>query len=128
MKQMTCIVCPVGCHLNVDEHLNVVGNRCPRGKEYAIIEMTSPKRMLTTTVKTSFLSYPRLSVKTRSPIPKAMIFEILDQLNQVIIKNHVKIGDIIISNICDTGVDVIATKSIPNHDHQEGIHEIHPSH
>lgn len=120
MKQLTCIVCPVGCHLHIDDHLNVTGNRCPRGESYAKVEMTSPKRMLTTTVKTSFETCPRLSVKSKNPIPKTMIFEILDQLNHIIVKNHVKIGDIIVSNICHTGVDIVATKSIPDSHHTEG--------
>lgn len=114
MKELTCIVCPVGCHLTVDESMKVFGNRCPRGEKYAIVEMTNPKRMITTTVKTSFESCPRLSVKTKEPVPKEMMFQILSILEDVVVSNHVKIGDVIVANINATGVDIIATKTIQN--------------
>lgn len=113
MKELTCIVCPVGCHLKVDDEMHITGNRCPRGLSYATIEMTSPKRMLTTTVKTVFNTVPRLSVKSKEPLPKELIFEIMLELNQILIDKHVKIGDIIVSNIHQTGIDIVATKSIP---------------
>lgn len=112
MKELTCIVCPVGCHLSVDGDLNVTGNRCPRGKKYGVMEMTNPTRMLTTTVKTVFEDMPRLSVKTTDAIPKGLIFEALSILSRIIITNNVKIGDVILSNILDTGVDIVSTKNI----------------
>jgi CxxC motif-containing protein len=118
MKELTCIVCPVGCHLKVDQELHVTGNKCPRGLNYAITEMTNPKRVLTTTVKTAYMSIPRLSVKTKDPIPKAMIKDIMSQLNNVIVINDVKIGDVIVANILDTGVDIVATKSVHNQTHE----------
>lgn len=112
MKGLTCIVCPVGCHLSVDDNLNVTGNRCPRGKKYGVMEMTNPTRMLTTTVKTVFEDMPRLSVKTTDAIPKGLIFEAISILSRIIITNNVKIGDVILSNILDTGVDIVSTKNI----------------
>ncbi|MDY0346253.1 MAG: DUF1667 domain-containing protein [Acholeplasma sp.] len=112
MKELTCIVCPVGCHLSVDDDLNVTGNRCPRGKTYGFLEMTNPTRMMTTTVKTAFVELPRLSVKSSSPIPKALIFEAKALLDGIIIKNHVKIGDVVLPNILGTGIDIVSTKSI----------------
>ncbi len=112
MKELTCIVCPVGCHLKVDDNLHVTGNRCPRGEMYAITEVTHPTRILTTTVKTIFKETPRLSVKSKSPVPKELIFQIMTDLSNIVIDKHVKIGDIIASDIRHTGVDMIATKSI----------------
>ena len=53
LKEMVCITCPIGCHLTIrqdGEEIEVSGNTCPRGKQYAIAEMTHPTRMLTTTV------------------------------------------------------------------------------
>jgi len=112
MKKMTCIVCPVGCHLVIDEHFNVSGNKCGKGKDYAQIEMTDPKRMLTTTVRTTCPLYPRLSVKTNQPISKKLIFQALCEINEIIVSKDVKIGDVIIDNILDTKIDIVATKSI----------------
>ena len=31
MNKLICIVCPRGCHLEVDENFNVTGNFCQRG-------------------------------------------------------------------------------------------------
>jgi CxxC motif-containing protein len=112
MKKMICIVCPVGCHLEIDEHHNVSGNRCARGKTYAIEEYVNPLRLLTTTVKTSHPKLPRLSVKTNAPIPKKLLFSVLDELNHIVIQHDVKVGDVILSNVKNTSVDVIATKNI----------------
>lgn len=114
MKELTCIVCPVGCHLSVDDGLKVIGNRCPRGEKYAIVEMTHPTRMITTTVKTVFESCPRLSVKTKEPISKDMMFEVLSLLDDIVVEKHVKIGDVIVHDINHSGVDIVATKSIQN--------------
>lgn len=111
-KQLICIMCPVGCHLSIDKDLNVEGNKCKRGVIYAIEEMTHPKRILTTTVKTTSLKYPRVSVKTDKPLEKELIFNALEKLNSIILKKDVKIGDVIIKNICDTQVDIVATKQI----------------
>ncbi|PKK98222.1 MAG: molybdopterin oxidoreductase [Tenericutes bacterium HGW-Tenericutes-2] len=112
MKRITCIICPVGCHLAIDDDMNVSGNKCEKGKNYAQIEMTDPKRMLTTTVKTTSSIYPRLSVKTNHPISKKLIFKALNEINEIIISKDVKIGDVIIDNILDTKIDIVATKSI----------------
>ena len=50
-------------------------------------------------------------MKTSAPIPKEKIFEVMAQINAVIANNSVHIGDIIIKNVCDTGVDVVATSN-----------------
>ncbi len=111
-KELICIMCPVGCHVFIDENLNVSGNKCPRGKIYATEEMTCPKRILTTTVKTDNKHMPRLSVKTNIPIEKSLIFEALEKLNHITVKKNVKIGDVIVKHILDTDVDIIATKKL----------------
>lgn len=52
--ELTCIVCPMGCHLNVEqseEGFKVEGNTCKRGEKYAVQELTNPTRVITTTVK-----------------------------------------------------------------------------
>ena len=56
-RELTCIVCPIGCQLSVTLENGVVtevtGNTCPRGKQYAIDECTHPVRTITTTARTS---------------------------------------------------------------------------
>lgn len=112
-REMICIVCPVGCHLEVDEaSLEVTGNRCPRGALYGKKELTNPTRMLTSTVKTNASLQHRVSIKTSDEIPKGKIFEIMEALNQIEAKVPVRIGDILYTNILDTGVDIIATTTL----------------
>ena len=46
-KEIICINCPIGCHLDIElddqgNFISVSGNLCPKGKEYAIKEMTAP--------------------------------------------------------------------------------------
>ncbi len=90
MKEMICIVCPVGCHLTADDDNNISGNRCVRGAKYGLAEVTNPTRTLTTTIRTTSISIPRLSVKTSTPISKALIFEALSYMNNVIINKMLK--------------------------------------
>ncbi len=112
MKKMICIVCPVGCHLTVDDNHVVKGHRCARGEAYGIKEVTHPTRLLTTTVRTTSPRVPRLSVKTREPIPKGLLFDAMRVIGRVNIDHDVKVGDVIIKDLLDTGVDIIATKPL----------------
>ncbi|MFA5421519.1 MAG: DUF1667 domain-containing protein [Bacilli bacterium] len=112
MKELICIICPRGCRLHVDDDLNVTGNFCPRGIIYAKTEMTNPTRTLTSTVKIKASSAVRLSVKTSQAIPKGKMFDCMRELDKVMVEAPIHIGDVVMSNICDTGVDVVATKDI----------------
>lgn len=112
MKELICIVCPVGCHLHVDDKNNITGNQCPRGLKYGLEEITHPSRIITTTVKTSNPMMPRLPVKTSSPIPKELMFQIMDRIGSEIVTKSVKINDVIIKNVLDTQIDIIATRSL----------------
>lgn len=111
-KEMICIMCPRGCHLEVTKDMHVEGNFCPRGQAYAIEEMTHPTRILTTTIKTFDSEHPRISIKSKEGIPKSKIFEAMEKISHTTLKKHVKIGDIVIANICNSGIDMIATKNL----------------
>ena len=112
-KQLICICCPKGCHLNVDaENGSVTGNGCKRGIEYGINEVTNPVRVVTSTVKVSNGELPVVTVKTRNPIPKELNFKCMEEINKTVVEAPVKIGDIIIKNVLETGVDIIATRNI----------------
>ena len=57
MKELTCIGCPRGCTLKIErdgDGWSVTGNTCHRGREFAISEMTAPKRTICSTVRTAF--------------------------------------------------------------------------
>lgn len=112
MKELTCIVCPRGCRLTIDDNLNVTGNTCPRGKEYAINELTNPKRMITSFMRVKNREDCVVSVKTSTAIPKGMIFQVMEEINKVGVNAPTHIGDIAIKNVLDTGADIVITKNI----------------
>ena len=112
MRELICINCPRGCRLKVDDDFNVTGNFCPRGALYAKNELTHPVRTLTSTVKVNSSNEYRLPVKSKDPLPKEKVFDAVKELDRVDVKTPVHIGDVIISNVCGTGVDIVATKDI----------------
>lgn len=115
MKNITCIICPNGCHLEVDkqgDEFVVSGNLCKRGAEFAINEMTNPKRSICSTVKTSYKLVPRLSVRTDGEIPLNYIFKVMGEINKVYIDHQVHSGEIIIRNVLGTGVNIISTSDM----------------
>lgn len=114
-KNLTCIVCPMGCPLTVTldgkEVIKVEGNTCPRGEAYAVNECTAPVRTLTTTVKTT-VEGVMLPVKSKTALPKESIFDCMKAVNSVVAPLPVKIGDVIIADVCGTGIDIVAAKNI----------------
>ena len=113
IKELICISCPIGCHLSVDtENMTVIGNTCKRGEAYGINEIKNPVRVITTTVKIEGGTHAVLPVKTKSPIPKGLNFKCIDILNNLTLKAPVKMGDIVVHNILDTGVDVVTSREM----------------
>lgn len=109
-KEFTCIVCPNGCPLVIDEETHAVtGNRCPRGAKYALEEIVSPKRSLTTTVKSEVPNYPVVSVRTDGEIDKKLIFEAMKEINKFVLKEPLPLDSVIIKDILGTGINVILT-------------------
>ena len=112
-RNMTCILCPRGCAMIVRGEvggLQVVGNSCPKGQEYAINECTNPVRTVTSTVRVSNREDTMVSVKTAAPVPKEKMMEVMAQLRSITVSAPVKIGDVILSDVF--GTNVIATKAI----------------
>ena len=112
MNKLICIVCPRGCHLEVDDDLNVKGNYCPRGIIYAKNELTAPKRKVTSTVEVIGGSIKRVSVITDSDIPKDKIFDVMKEIKKIKVNAPLKINSIIIENVLNLGVNVITTREV----------------
>ena len=112
IRNLTCIVCPRGCQLKVTltdsgEVTLVEGNACKRGDTYAHDECTHPMRTVTSTVRCE--GGRVLPVKTASAVPKEKMLDVMKEINIIRVKGYVKIGDVIIENVAQTGVNVIAT-------------------
>lgn len=114
MKELICIVCPKGCHLKVDEEhdFTVTGNGCPRGADYGRVELTNPTRVITSTVRCAGGAHPRCPVKTNAPIPKGLIFQAMKTLDGVELKAPVHTGDVVVENVCGTGVSFVAARDL----------------
>ena len=113
-RELTCIVCPIGCQLSVTLENGIVtevtGNTCPRGKQYAIDECTNPVRTITTTARTS--NGGVIPVKTAAPIPKELMFDCMKEIDRVVVTLPARIGDVAIANLLGTGVDVVVTANM----------------
>lgn len=116
-RKITCIVCPMGCQLNItfdgDKIDTISGNRCKRGIAYAQEECIAPRRMLTTTVKVTGGLHPLVPVKTERPVPKQLILQCMEEIRRLRVSAPVKVGDILLENVCGTGVNVVASGNNP---------------
>jgi CxxC motif-containing protein len=114
--KFTCIVCPIGCQLELafedGEVKNITGYSCKRGKEYAQNEFIHPVRTLTSTVRIDDGEIPLLPVKTREPVDKHLIMDIMAEVNKIKVKAPISMNQVIIPDVLGTGVDVIATRKV----------------
>ena len=110
-RELTCIVCPKGCPLQVEldgrDVKSVTGYTCKRGLQYAIDECTHPMRTVTSTIRLT--SGGVIPVKTANPIPRERIFDLMALLAKTRVKPPIAMGDVLIPNALDLGIDVIAT-------------------
>jgi len=116
-KKLICVSCPVGCELEVtlenDEILEVEGNTCKLGLDYAEQELFDPRRMVATTVKVKNGYHPLVPVYTEKPVPKPKIFDVLAEIRKVEVEAPIKINDVIIEDVVGTGINVIASRDLP---------------
>lgn len=122
MREMICINCPIGCNLKVygdnEENIRVEGNKCHRGLQYGKDEVLNPKRMVTSSVPLrkdeNTGIYQMISVKTSEAVPKELIFSVLKEIKSIDLKSKgikkIEVGDILLENVCNTGVDIVATQ------------------
>lgn len=113
-KELICISCPMGCNLTATlddkgDVISVTGNLCKRGEVYAKKELTAPTRTITSTVLVKGGTRPLVSVRTASDIPKEKIMQCMEEIKKAVVTAPVFIHDIIIKNVADTGIAVIAT-------------------
>lgn len=110
IRKLTCIECPVGCDISVEldgeNILSVTGNGCTRGNMYARNEVVCPRRVITTTVRTT--NGKVVPVKTDKPVKKSEIFDVMKKINACVADDGVKEKDVIVKNITED-INLIAT-------------------
>ena len=112
-KEIICTVCPMGCRITVEgegENISsVTGYTCKRGEAYASAEFCHPVRILTTTVKTNCEKTPLLAVRSAKPLPKEKVMDCMEVIRKVEVKAPVSMYDVVVENICGTGVNIVAS-------------------
>lgn len=114
MTQLTCILCPKGCRLRVEEEndYRVSGNSCERGAAYGRDELMHPVRVVTSTVRAEGGAHRRCPVKTDGGIPKERVLEAMRLLDGITVSCPVRRGQVIVENVLGTGVSFVATRDL----------------
>lgn len=117
IKNITCIECPKGCALTIEVKdgrvFHIRGNECEKGEKYAFAEIENPVRILTSSILAEGLPLKMIPVKTDEPIPRNRIFDAMSAIKKIRINDAVSIGDIIVDNFLNLGVNLIATRDVP---------------
>jgi CxxC motif-containing protein len=115
-RELICIGCPTGCVLHAEisggSYVRITGNACKIGEIYGVKECTNPTRILTSTVEVIGKDKVMLPVKTQRDVPKDKILECMKALKGIKVNAPINIGDIILENVANTGVNFIATRNI----------------
>lgn len=116
-KHLICIGCPMSCPLELTvvdgKILEITGNDCKRGEDYARQEYTAPSRLVSTTIACNSGLWPRLPVKTAAAVPKDKVMAVVRTLHTIKIEAPVQMGQVILDDVEKTGIAVIATRSLP---------------
>ena len=116
VHKFVCIECPLSCEVELIEEngeiLEIRGDRCKKGKEYAVNEFTNPLRILTTTVRIEGGMLPVLPVRSESLVPKGLMRECMKELAKVEVEAPIKCGEVICTNILNTGINIISSRDL----------------
>ena len=116
-KKFICVSCPLGCGLDVildknGDVASVTGNNCPRGAAYAKTETKDPRRVFASTVRVTGGKLPVCPIRSKTPAPKGKLKEIAEAVAKLNVKAPIKIGQVLIHNVCGTDVDIVASRDL----------------
>jgi CxxC motif-containing protein len=116
VDRLTCVLCPVGCELEIrreeDGRLRIEGNQCEKGVPFAVEEILRPKRNLATSVPVRGTAAKMVSVRLSGAVPRELLFPILAEIAKLRPEAPVRRGQVLIADVLGTGVDVIATRTV----------------
>lgn len=116
VRTFTCIMCPNGCDIEAviedKQVISVSGNICRRGAEYVEQEITAPKRTIASSVTVKNGEIPLVSVRLDRAVPKERIFDVMKEIQSIVLEAPVQIGDVVIENVLGLDSNVIATKHV----------------
>ena len=117
-SEIICIGCPLGCRIKLiindkGKITDITDYQCKVGQKYAQEEFKTPARTLTTTVLTDASSERvLLPVRTNKPIHKEKLRESMQLLPKIRVKPPIRMGQVIIPNILDTGADLVSSDEL----------------
>ena len=118
-KELTCIVCPNGCPLEIDfeekpaiQVIQIEGHTCDKGPKWAEQELTRPMRTIAGNIQVENGDFPLVSVRTDAPIPKNSIFQVMKEIQSTTVKAPVSIGETLIKNPAGTDCSIVATRHV----------------
>ncbi len=115
-KELTCIGCPMGCPIEVEldqgKIVKITGFVCKKGELYAMKEVVDPRRVITSIVPVDGGTVGMVPVKTAGDIPKNRIKDCMEALKGLRVEAPVTSGQVIVANVCGTGIDLIATRTV----------------
>jgi CxxC motif-containing protein len=115
-RDLICVTCPVGCAIHVtlqDGQLKQInGQACKRGVAFTKEEILAPRRILTTTVRVQNGILPLVPVRSRAPLPKEMLLKVVAILRQVVLQAPIHEHQVVLANVFDSGVDIIASRAL----------------
>lgn len=112
-KELICIECPKGCRITVTHEgeriHSIEGNDCKRGELYASDEAICPRRVLTTTVRST--DGRMVPVKTEKPIKKEALLSVMEKIRDLRVSCPVSIGQVVCPAISED-IDLIVTRNM----------------
>lgn len=115
IDRLTCGLCPVSCELEARRHggdLEIRGNQCEKGVDFAREEILHPKRNLATSVPLAGTDSRMVSVRLSAPVPRTMMGPVLAEISRLRPRSPIRRGDILLRDVSGTGADVIATRTL----------------
>lgn len=121
-RTVYCICCPKGCRMTVKmpeyagdgggcgrPDFEVQGYGCEAGRNYAVQEVTAPKRIVTTTVAVSGKRDILVPVRTSEAVDKSAVERILSVCSRLKVRLPVSAGEILKKDIggAGSGIDLI---------------------
>jgi CxxC motif-containing protein len=115
LREFLCSDCEKKCIVSIDKidgNLEITGYKCEAGKIYAKKRLKDKKEILTTLVRIKGGYKNVLPVKSSGPIDISLHIECSKALSRLNAGAPVRIGDVVCTNILNTGVDIISVENV----------------
>ncbi len=113
---IVCTICPTSCLVQAEwndtELLNISRQQCKLAWDYIESEIFDPRRVVTTTLPVEGGRFPLVSVRSESGVPKDMVMDVMDELANVVAHPPIRVGDVLVPNVLDTGINIVATRHV----------------